>query len=330
MLSDSEAGADVFGFASDQLHRLVNAKVISPVSPAFAASVSETELEESVKVSTVDGQLYAFPETGNGYYLVYDKRVVSDEQAGTLEGVLEACKKAGKKFIMNAGVGYYACVFAFTGDVKIDGLNEDGTQKFTDYDEATAVATLKAFSQLMHDYSGTFTNLGPETISSGFYNGACGAGVDGSWNSSVDIDALGENLGAAKLPTINVDGEDKQMISMYGYKMIGVNAASKYPRTAQILAYYLASKDCQTQRAEELGWSPTNKEVVESDVVKNNVTIAALIEQSNHAVAQVNVADTFWDPMANLGNKLIADDTDPAKYDFTKLLNDTIANVQAK
>ncbi len=53
-------------------------------------------------------------------------RSFSDEQAQTLEGILDACKKAGKKFIMNAGDGYYACTFAFTAGVKIDGLEKDG------------------------------------------------------------------------------------------------------------------------------------------------------------------------------------------------------------
>jgi len=330
MLSDPDAAADVFGFASDQMNRLTNAKVIAPINTNYATAVAATDLEEAIKVCTVDDKLFAFPETGNGYYLVYDKRVVTDEQAGSFEAILEACKTAGKKFIMDAGTGYYSCLFAFTGGVKIDGLKDDNvTQVFADYDEAEAVATLKAFSKLMHDYSGTFTSLGPENISSGFSNGACGAGIDGSWNSSVDKEALGENLGAAKLPTINVDGEDKQMISMYGYKMIGVNAASKFPRTSQILAYYLSSKECQQQRADQLGWSPTNKEVIESDTVKNDVTISALVAQSAHAVAQVNVADTFWDPMANLGNKLFAEVTDPETYDFAKLLNDTIANIAA-
>ncbi len=329
ILSDSEAGADVFGFASDQLQSLVDAGVIAPVAQKFAANANASDLEAAIKVCTVDDKLYCFPETGNGYYLVYDKRVVTDEQAGSLEEILAACKKAGKKFIMDAGTGYYTCIFAFTGGVKIDGFEEDGkTQVFTDYDEKEAVATLKAFSKLMHDYQGTFTSLDPANISSGFMNGACGAGIDGIWNASIDKEALGENLGAAKLPTINVNGEDKQMISMYGYKMIGVNAHSKYPRTSQVLAYYLSSKDCQQQRVEELGWSPTNKEVVASDLVAKDATIAAFVAQGDHAVPQVNVAGTFWDPMANVGNKLMAEDTDPEKYDFAKLLNDTIANVR--
>ena len=331
LLSDSEAAADVFGFASDQMNRLTNAQVIAPVVTGYAENIKKTDLEDAVEVCSVDGTLYAYPETGNGYTLVYDKTVVTDEDAKTLEGVLEACKKAGKKFIMEAGTGYYACSFAFTGGVALDGLEDDNaTQKFAEFDEAEAVATLKAFSKLMHDYSGTFTSLGVVNISSGFTNGACGAGIDGIWNAAANKEALGENLGAAKLPTINVDGEDKQMISMYGYKMIGVNAHSKFPRTAQILAYYLSSKDCQIQRLEQMGWTPTNKEVAESDAAKNDVIASALLDQAQYAVKQVNISEILWNPMSNLGNKLVDTETDPETYDFAKLLKETIANITAK
>lgn len=333
---DPDAGADVFGLASDKLNSLYNSGVIAPVATVYADVIKQTDFENAVDVSTLDGQLYAYPETGNGYYLVYDKSVVSDEQAESLEEILEACKKAGKKFIMDAGTGYYSCLFAFTGGLKTDGLDKDGvTQKFNDYDEDKVVDTLKAFSTLMHKYAGTFTSLDPAKISSGFAStekikSTVGAGIDGNWNSEVDAKALGkEKYGATKLPTIKVNGEDTQMISMYGYKMIGVNANSKYPRTAQILAYYLSSEECQQQRCDELGWSPTNKTVAESDSAKENVSIQALLAQSENSVAQINIAQAFWDPMANLGNKLNAEETDPEKYDFKKLLKDTINNIKS-
>lgn len=339
MLSDAEAAADVFGFASDQLNRLTDAGVIAKVNTKYAKDIEATNLEAAVSASkmadpeTGEETLYAFPETGNGYYLVYDKSVISDEDAGSLEKILEDCKKAKKKFIMDCGTGYYACLIAFTGGLKLDGFEEDGVTQKIEYDEKEVVATMKAFSKLMHEYSGIFTSLDVANISSGFVStdekaSTVAAGIDGNWNSTVDADALGKNLGACKLPTINVDGEDKQMISMYGYKMVGVNAATKYPRTSQILAYYLASEECQLQRCEELGWSPTNKTVLEADVAKDNVCITALVEQSNHSIPQVRIAQTLWDPMANLGNKLIAEDTDPEKYDFNTLLKDTIANVR--
>ena len=329
VLNDASAAADVFGFASDHLNKLVDAKVLSEV--AFVNTVSEMNAPETVEAGKIKGTLYAYPETNdNGYYLVYDKTVVSEDKAGKLEDILAACKDAGKKFIFDCGNGYYACTYAFTAGVKIDGLEEDGvTQKFVQYDENEAVKTLQAFSRLMHEYKGTFTSLDVAQIASGFSTGTLGAGVDGSWNTNADQKALGDNFGAAKLPTINVDGTDKQLVSLFGYKYIGVNAASKFPASAQILAYYLHGEKCQEQRAEELGWGPSNKNVQGKPVITDNPIQQAIKQQSENACVQVNIAPTFWNPMGNLGNKLIADETDPedAEY-FSKLLKDTVANVR--
>lgn len=329
LLNDASVAADVFGFASDQLNKLQTAGVISQA--AYAEDIKKRDTAESVSAATINDTIYAYPETGdNGYFLVYDKSVVSDEQAQKLEDTLEACKTAGKKFIMDAGNGFYACIFSFTGGLKINGLEEDGiTQKFTEYDEAEVVATLQAFSKLMHDYKGTFQSLSTDAISSGFSQKSCGAGIDGSWNTLANKEALGENFGAAKLPTINVNGEDKQMVSMLGYKFIGVNASSKFPRSAQILANYLAGEDCQRERATELGWGPSNTTVNGEEVVTGSAVLTAIAEQGKFAVPQVNVASTFWDPYANLGNKLVADETDPSNAEFfKKLITDTIANVR--
>ena len=231
---------------------------------------------------------------------------------------------------MDAGDGFYACMFTFTGGLKTDGLEDDGiTQKFTDYDEAEVVSTLQAFSKLIHDYKGTFQSLSPDAISSGFAQKSCGAGIDGSWNTVADKEALGDNFGAAKLPTIDVNGEAKQIISMLGYKLIGVNASSKFPRSAQILANYLTGEECQRERATELGWGPSNQTVNGEEVVTGSAVLTAIAEQGKFAVTQVNIAQQFWDPYKNLGNKLIADETDPSNADFFKqLLTDTIANVR--
>ena len=329
LMNDASTAADVFSFASDQLNKLVDAKVIAPV--AFAKAVTDMNSEACVTAGTLQDTLYAYPETNdNGYYLVYDKTVVSDEQAGKLEDVLAACKEAGKKFIFNCGNGFYGCTFAFTAGVKIDGLEEDGvTQKFTDYDEAEAVKTLQAFSKLMHEYKGTFTSLDNAQVASGFSTGTLGAGVDGTWNSVADKEALGDDFGASKLPTINVNGKDKQLISMFGYKYIGVNAKTKFPRSAHILAYYLASEECQTQRAEKLGWGPSNTKAKETDFVKNDVTLQAIQAQSQNAVPQVNIQGTFWQAMGTLGSEMMKDGWKADDKKATKeLLESTIKDVK--
>ena len=331
MLNDASAAADVFSFPSDQLNKLVDAGVIAPVAKGFKDYVTSENSEDTVKAGTSKDTLYAYPETNdNGYYMVYDNTVVTEEDAKTLEGTLAACQKAGKKFIFDAGDGFYACTFAFTGGAKIDGLEEDGiTQKFVDYDEDEAVKTLQAFAKLIKEYKGTFTSLNVKNVASGFKNGTCGAGVDGSWDTKVNQDSLGDKFGAAKLPTINVDGEDKQLISMFGYKYIGVNGSSKFPNSAQILALYLSGEECQKQRTEELGWGPSNKNVQQDKLVTESPVLNAIKDQSLNSCTQVNIASTFWTPMGNLGNKLVADEWKPDDADATrKLLQDTIKNVR--
>ena len=208
-------------------------------------------------------------------------------------------------------------------------LKKTVLQKFVKYDEDEAVKTLQAFAKLIKDYRGTFQSLDVANIASGFAGGKCGAGIDGSWDTASNQKALGDNFGAAKLPTINVNGTDKQLISIFGYKYIGVNGSSKFPATAQILAHYLAGEECQLQRTEKLGWGPSNKKVQESKAVTDSPVLKAIGEQAKNACIQVNIANTFWDPMANLGNKIIADTCDPSDAAaMKKLLNETISNVR--
>lgn len=333
LLNDPEAAADVFSFACDQLNRLSDAGVIMPVNTNLSADVISRNSEASISAATLNDILLAYPETGdNGYYLVYDKQYVTEEDAQTLEGIFEACRKAGKKFIVNAGDGFYACMFPFTGGLRIDGLEgeDNDIQKFNDYDEAEVVATLEAFATLFHEYEDIFFSTDPSKISAGFAEdpSTVAAGVDGSWNAATVSSVLGDDYGAAKLPTINVDGEDKQIISMHGYKLIGVNAMSAYPNAAQLLADYLSGEACQLERAEKLSWGPSNTVVASSEVVTSNPAISAILEQSANSVAQVNISSTFWDPMATLGNNLFKAD---AKYDtetLTTLLDKTIANIR--
>lgn len=331
LLNDPEAAADVFGFACDQLNKLNDAGVIFPVYDDYKADVTSRNSAESVAAATLKDSLLAFPETGdNGYYLVYDKSVVTDEQAKTLEGVLEACKAAGKKFVMDAGNGFYSCMFPFTGGLEVTGLSDDGVQQFNQYDEDKIVDTLEAFSKLFHGYAGTFESAEVSKVSSGLAENppTVAAGIDGSWNATTVKNVLGDKYGAAKLPTITVNGTPQQIISMHGYKLIGVNAYSKFPATSQMLADYLTNEACQLKRAEDLSWGPSNKAAASSDVVKNNVAISAILEQSQYSIPQINLASTFWDPMANLGNNLFKEDAPTDKASLKTLFEKTISNIK--
>ena len=278
--------------------------------------------------ATVNDKIFAYPETGdNSYILVYDKTVVSEEQAKTLEGTLEACKAANKKFIMDAGNGYYSCMFMFTGGLKINGL-VDGVQQFTDYDEDKVAKTVVAFQSLFAEYKDTFMSGEASKVVDGFKSGTVGAGIDGSWNFSSAKSTLGDNAGFTILPTIKVGDENLPIINMFGYKLLGVNAQSKFPNTAIELAKFLTNEECQMARAEKLNWGPSNKVVAESDLIKNDAALSAILAQSANSVPQTGLAGTFWTPVGTLGSKIIDFDNMMDEAAAKELINKTIANVK--
>ena len=333
VLNNSEAAADVFAFPSDQITKLTQAKALLPVYDNYVDDISKNHT--AAAVDTVKGDLngkevlYAFPETDNGYYLVYDKSVISDEDAKSWEGVLAACKKAGRQFIMDAGNGYYSCMFPFTGGLKLDGLEGDAqdTQKFNKYDEDEVAQTMSAFSELFHKYKDTFVSATVDKVSAGFSTAkrTCGAGIDGTWNAAVNKEALGKDFGVTVLPTINVNGKDKKTVAMIGYKYIGVKSVTKFPNASEELANYLVSAECQKTRLDKLGWTPTNKGVE----VEGNDAINTMLEEAKTFVVQANIIQAFWDPMANLGNKVYKADEKSDVATMKTLLKDTLTNINS-
>ena len=327
--TDASAAADVFGFACDQLDKLVSSGNLLKVATAEKETITAENSESSVKAATYGDDLYAYPETGdNSYVLFYDKRVVSDEDAQTLEATLAACKEQNKQFVMDAGNGFYACLFAFTGGLEVNGLDADGVQQFNDYDEAKVVKSLMAFQSLIGQYSDIFVNGETTKVVDGFLSGSVGAGIDGSWNFASAKDALGDDVGFAELPTIDIDGEATPIVNMFGYKLIGVNSSTQYPSTSVALAMYLTSEECQIQRAEQLNWGPSNKVAAEQDVVTSDAALSAVIAQSEHSVAQVGVSDKFWDPMKVLGNRVVEFDDPFTEESAKEILDQTIANIK--
>ena len=320
---------DVFPLPSDMINRFIDAQMADPVPSSYDKDVAAANMEPAVDAAKVNGVLYAYPLLCDStYYLVYDKSVVSDADAATLEGVLAACQKAGKQFVMDVQNGFYACAFPFTGGVQPDGLEEDGlTQQFTDYNEDEAVETLLAFAKLMKQYRGTFVCTDPGALASLFEKGTAAAGFDGIWHAENEQKALDDHFGASKLPTVKVGGKDKPMINLTGYTYLAVNSNSKYPKAAHALAYYLSSETCQRERTETSGGVPTNKAVQEN--LPQNDAMRAVCAQTEHSVPQVWIAGTFYESMGKLGNSLYTDETyaeDPAAV--KKLLQSTISDIR--
>ena len=70
VITDVEAAADIFGFAQDQLGRLVAAGALVDVEPENAEKVKAENDAGSVGAVTLGDTMYAYPMTSdNGYFL---------------------------------------------------------------------------------------------------------------------------------------------------------------------------------------------------------------------------------------------------------------------
>lgn len=329
LMNDPDASADVFGYASDQASKLYPGGFVAEVNPAYAASIKETNMEGAVSVATNDdGKLVAFPETGdNGYFVYYNKSKITEEQVKSLEGIMEACNEADAKFIMNIGNGYYGCVIPLTAGGTYE-LDADGYQVLN-YNKDEVVKTAKAFADLLANDPHFANDETDKVLASQLRSGKAIAGVSGTWKQAAIKSALGDNFACAKLPTIKVDGVDKDIISMYGYKLLGVNSNSKFPLTAQALAYYLTGEKAQTERAQTLGWGPSIQSLVDSDLVKNDVCLSAVYAQQKFSVPQIGLHGSFWDPTGSFGAYIVEKKSDLSEEGIAKAYDDMYTSVTA-
>ncbi|MBQ2954976.1 MAG: extracellular solute-binding protein [Clostridia bacterium] len=303
MLTDVEAGADIFGFAQDQLARLVAAGALIDVAPENAEIVAATNDAGSVSAVMMGDVMYAYPMTSdNGYFMYYDKSVVTDPT--NLEAVLADCEKAGKSFYMEINSGWYQTAFFFGAGCTLTYSTDDAGNIVAmdcNYASENGVKALKSMIKLAQ--SPAFVNGSSASNATNL-----GAIVDGTWDAGVVKEMLGENYAAVKLPT--VDGY--QLGGFGGFKMLGVKPQTDEAKLAacDALALYLTSGEVQAARFDAVGWGPSNLEAQQSEGVQADVALSALASQLQYCIGQGQYPGEYWTLATGLGDDILAD-----KYD---------------
>jgi len=305
MITDPDAGADIFGFAQDQLARLVAAGALEEVEPGNAETVKAENDAGSVGAVTLGDTMYAYPMTSdNGYFLYYDKSVVTDPS--TLEQVLADCEAAGKSFYMEINSGWYQTAFFFGAGCELTfDANDEGqlVAMNASYASDAGVRALKAMIKVAQ--SPAFVN--GSSVSNATNVAAI---VDGTWDAVAAQEAFGENYAACKLPT--VDGF--QMGGFGGFKMLGVKPQTKDDKLAacDALAAFLTSGEVQLARYNKVGWGPSNLAAQQDEAVQADVALSALADQLAFCAPQGQYPGDYWSLATALGDDVLADKLDNA------------------
>ena len=314
VLNDVTSGPDVFSFASDQINKLIAGGALARLGGTYETFVKENNSATSVDAATVtiggENQLFAYPCTeDNTLFLYYDKSVIADDQVDTLDELLDAAHKAGRKvhFKLNDDGWYLSSFFFAYPELGYqvsynDSMVETGVS--INYNNAQGLAVMKALVKYVN-HPALVIQTDDGKLITGFTPDADGnveaaAGVSGTWNAQSIEGLLGDNMGVAKLPTVEIDGQQRQLTTYMGCKLIGVNGYSQNKAEAHKLAMWLTNEQNQLKRFETRGFGPSNKAVAASEAVANNPVIAAVMAQAKFSRAQKSVPGNYWTPMGAL------------------------------
>ena len=326
LMEDLENGADVFAFADDQLNTLVAAGALEPVENADA--LREENLPEAVYAASVNDTLYAYPLTAdNGYFLYYNKNYFSEEDTLSWDKMLDIAGAKGKKVSMDWSSGWY--VYSLFGNTGLTlGLNDDGITNYCTWNdtEGNIRGTDVARSMEAMAKNPGFLSTDDAGFLEGVQDGSVIAGVSGVWNAVAVEEAWDNGYGASKLPSYTCAGQQVQMSSFSGYKLIGVNAYSQEREWAAKLAEWITNEENQALRFRLRSQGPSNRNAAASREVQDSPAIAALLKQSEYSCLQ-RIGGNFWEPVSAFTAELLAGR--PSGKNLQELLDNMAAGITA-
>ncbi len=330
VLANPEAAADVFTFADDQLEEMWRAGALLEITENTESIIAANGGEDSgaCRAAMREGKLFGYPETaGNGYFLFYNSAYFTEEDIRSLDTILDICAANNKKMVMDFNSGWY--IYSFFRGVGLElGCNEDGVTNYCNWNATdTAYKGVDVAEAMLRiaAHKG-FKSCNDAQFIEGLKDGSIIAGINGAWNVTYVEPAFGENYAAAMLPCYTVCGDEVQMCSFLGYKLVGVNAYSQNPDWAMKLAEKITSEEYQIKRFEAVGECPSNIYAADSKAVQAAPAIAALSRQSQYGYTQ-NVANTFWDPSAIFGITIAGGN--PDNQDLQTLLDTMVDGITA-
>lgn len=305
MITDVEAGGDLFCFAQDQFARLVQAGALAKLGVKAAETVAAANVPGAVTAVTSGDTLYAYPLTAdNGYFMYYDKTVIPEEHIDSLEAIIADCEAAQKYFAyeMQTSAWYLAGMFFGTGCVSDWTTDDDGTfiSVRDTFNSANGLIAAKGIEKLVKSPMHLSSSSGSE-----FASGAAVV-VTGTWDYNTVKDILGDNMGVADLPSFEVDGQSYHIGSFSGYKLMGVKPQVDAVKAAALhqLAQYLTGEACQLERFEALAWGPSNINAQASDAVQANPALVALNAQAPYSTVQGQIHGSWWDIAKVIGDDI--------------------------
>lgn len=310
-----DIAADVILMADDNIREAVNAEELTDLS-ALKGEFSKTVDAKAIAACSVGNSLYGLAyRADNSPMPIYSAEVFAGQESklNSLEGMLEVCKNAGKKFYLDIGNGWYNAFLLWAGGAQFtagkDSAGKDVLWNDVMEHQQDVAEVLKAVKALFNQYNGTWVSSSDAAIiQSSFQAGECGVAFN--WNNVSNIKGVsaGQTIKVAEWPTLNAGNATIKLKCFQSYKAVVVKDMEDGDRKDLAIAFanYLASKAAQEKRI-SLEYGPSNLELLNSDKM-NSLDFAKAIKNMDaegRTVSQaVNVTGKFWSGMEAFGGVL--------------------------
>ena len=241
MVSDNTACGDIVTVAHDNLGKLSQASYIAPiVDEALLDQIDEDNPVDFIKAiqniygDGSDGYTYTFgvPYISQALFLYYDTRYVTDEEAKTFDGLIQAAKRydvehgveGTKSYTITGTDGYN---YSFTvlarnlseGNVSSLRLFTEGERYDSYAQDNDMVAVMRWMQRNYADPNGALLESdSPWNVN--VENHIALSVIGGAWHYNAFLKAVGEeNMGCTVIPTFKLTAADVEGIETVNYPM---------------------------------------------------------------------------------------------------------------
>lgn len=340
---DPDAGADLFMMPNDQLGILTSMKLLTPIRDTetnkLATQIKESCAPTAVDAVTVNNELYGFPLNMDTYFMYYKKSLMDgyEDKLAKLEDLLALQQipvpgtTIGEKVInfgFNIGDGFYLNMPFFANGCTLFG--EDGTDPTKcDWDNAQGLEAANYMIANFTKSKKSFYSSDAKALCELLTKDKMYACISGTWEWSDTFKGYEDKIGFRTLPTINIGGEDKPLVSFANVKLYAVNNRSKYLDIAMRMGAYVTSEESQKTWFDKRFFYPANLNAADYATtapenatpaqIKNAELMAVLKAQLVNSVSapKIQQVKEYWEPAKAFGNGIFNGEI-------------TSANVQAK
>lgn len=290
-------GADVFMSPHDSFQHGVASGLFLELEEPVVANIKERVNEVGVETVTAEGKVYGVPISLETTCLFYNKDIVGEQPAATLEEIIEKAKEFNDPsnnifyFLTTIGDGYkiYPMLSSYGFSLFGEGGRDENNPRFDTEEFEKGLGLVSSLHEIMPVSAIDLGNV--SFLKSQFMEGKVAYEISGPWDIT-EFKKSGVNFGVTVLPTFN----GRALTPFAGVQNAHVSAFTDYPVAAQLFAEYLVSDEAASLLYEVANKIPTLKDINNIRGLADDEYIKPFVEQfaNSHPMPSVQRISYYW------------------------------------